>query len=108
MNENRFVTISADDLQRILSTPGLSGHNHTPLQNDGKHPMEFSKKLMLWASAYFALFGIASFVMWVLTGDWPREIALFFIGPIIGLASYMIKSAYENKAKILCSSQLKT
>jgi len=75
---------------------------HVVVQDPNKKPkMEFSKKLIVGASIYFALFGIASFVMWVLTGDWPREIAVFFVGPIIGLISYMIKSGYENKAKIL-------
>jgi len=69
-------------------------------ESNTKPKTEFSKKLIIGASIYFALFGIASFVMWVLTGDWPREIAIFFIGPIIGLVSYMIKSGYENRAKI--------
>ena len=62
--------------------------------------MEFSKKLIIGASIYFALFGIASYVIWILTGDWPREIAVFFIGPVVALISYMVKSGYENKAKI--------
>jgi len=62
--------------------------------------MQFSKKLILGASIFFALFGIASFVLWVVTGSWPQEIAEFFIWPIIGLVSYMLKSGYENKAKI--------
>ena len=67
--------------------------------------MEFSKKLIIWAFIYFALFGIVSVVLWVVLGDWPREIAAFFLGPVLCLISYMGKSAYENKAKIQNSKQ---
>jgi hypothetical protein len=62
--------------------------------------MEFSKKLILGASIFVGLFCIVSVLIWIFTGDWPREIAEFFIWPFIGIASYMIKSGYENKAKI--------
>jgi len=62
--------------------------------------MEFSKKLILWASVFYALMGIVCLALWVFIGDWPREIAIFFISPILGIASYMVKSGYENRAKI--------
>lgn len=62
--------------------------------------MEFSKKLIIGASIFYALMGIACLVLWVLLGEWPYEIAIFFVSPILGIASYMIKSGYENKAKI--------
>ena len=62
--------------------------------------MEFSKKLIIGASIYFALFGIVSVVLWILTGEWPREIAEFFVWPVLALISYMLKTAHENKAKI--------
>jgi len=65
-----------------------------------KPKMEFSKKLIIGASIYFALFGIVSVVLWILLGEWPWEIAAFFAGPVITLITYLVKSGYENKAKI--------
>lgn len=67
-----------------------------------RHPprMEFSKKLILGVVIFAGLFCLFSVVAWILTGDWPREIAEFFIWPIIGVASYNLKTAYENRPKI--------
>ena len=62
--------------------------------------MEFSKKLILGASIFFVLFGIVSVALWILIGEWPQEIAEFFMWPALGIISYMLKSAHENKAKI--------
>ena len=62
--------------------------------------MEFSKKLIIWALVFYALIGIACLVLWSVFGDWPHEIAIFFVSPIVGVVSYMVKSGYENKAKI--------
>lgn len=61
---------------------------------------EFSKKLILGALFFVGVFIIVSTVAWFMTGDWPREIAVFFISPFIGIASYMLKSACENREKI--------
>jgi len=68
-----------------------------------RHPprMEFSKKLILGALIFIGLAYIASVLSWFLIGDWPREIAEFFVWPFIaGIVSYMGKAAYENRAKI--------
>ena len=63
-------------------------------------PVEFSKKLLIGVLSFVGVFCIVSTAAWFLTGDWPREIAEFFIWPIIAVVSYMLKTAYENKAKI--------
>ena len=65
-----------------------------------KQKMEFSKKLIIWAFIFYAVIGVTCLALWVLLGDWPYEIALFFVSPIVGIVSYMFKSGYENKAKI--------
>jgi len=65
-----------------------------------KPKMEFSKKLIIGALFFIGLFCIASTVAWFLLGEWPQEIAEFFIWPILGIIGYMIKSAVENYAKI--------
>jgi hypothetical protein len=67
-----------------------------------QHPprMEFSKKLLIGVLFFSGLFCIISTVSWLTMGDWPKEIAEFFIWPFLGTISYMLKSAYENKAKI--------
>jgi len=62
--------------------------------------MEFSKKLTIGVAVFIGLFVAVSVTMWYFTGDWPKEIAEFFIWPILAYASYMAKSAYENKYKI--------
>ena len=65
-----------------------------------KPKMEFSKKLILGALIFVGLFCIASTFAWFYLDDWPREIAEFFIWPIIAIIGYLIKSAVENYAKI--------
>jgi len=65
-----------------------------------KKKVEFSKKLILGASIFVGLFCIVSVASWFIIGDWPREIAEFFIWPFIGIASYNAKTAFENRAKI--------
>ena len=62
--------------------------------------MEFSKKLILGVLIFAGVFCMISVTAWFLKGDWPREIAEFFIWPFLGTIGYMLKSAYENKAKI--------
>lgn len=62
--------------------------------------MEFAKKLIISVSVFYMLMGIGCFLAWHFLGDWPHEIAEFFLWPIIGIASYMLKSGYENGCKI--------
>jgi len=71
-------------------------------RKSSRHPprTEFSKKLLVGVLVFVGLFCIVSTVAWFLMDDWPREIAEFFIWPIIAVVSYMLKSAYENRAKI--------
>jgi len=77
-------------------------HNRKPI----KKKMEFSKKLMVGAFIFIGIAFIASWVSWVLIGDWPRDIAQFFVWPfIMGIVGYFCKSAYENKAKIQYSKE---
>jgi len=65
-----------------------------------KPKMDFSKKLIIAVSVFYACMGIFCLVAWYLLGDWPQEIAEFFLWPIIAVASYMLKSGYENKYRI--------
>jgi|GEM_PF-1290617 len=66
-----------------------------------KPKMEFSKKLILGASIFYVLMGIASFISWFVFGEWPYEVIEFFAWPTgAAIVSYMGKTAYENKAKI--------
>lgn len=92
--KNKMSMEIAEEVMRKLSTMNMQP------QNERKPKMEFSKKLIIGAFIFYGLIGIVSLVAWFLTGDWPREIAEFFILPIIGLVGYMIKSAIENRAKI--------
>jgi len=62
--------------------------------------MEFAKKLIIWVLIFCGLFCIISTAAWFLLGDWPREIAEFFMWPIMGVISYNLKSGYENGEKI--------
>jgi len=62
--------------------------------------MEFSKKLLIGILLFSGAFCILSIIFWYFIGDWPREIAVFFIAPFIAIASYYVKAGIENKAKI--------
>lgn len=63
--------------------------------------MEFSKKLILWASFFYGLMCIVAILSWFLIGEWPREVIEHFSWPFGAIiATYMCKSAYENKPKI--------
>jgi len=63
--------------------------------------IEFSKKLIIGASIFYALICTIALLSWFLIGDWPREIIEYFSWPFCAtLVSYMFKSAYENKGKI--------
>ncbi|MCL2215376.1 MAG: hypothetical protein FWB91_00015 [Defluviitaleaceae bacterium] len=86
--------MSANEVQRVIEE--VMARNYPP----PKQKMEFSKKVLLGALFFVGLFIIVSTVAWFLTGDWPREIATFFIAPFIGIASYNFKSGYENRPKI--------
>lgn len=61
---------------------------------------EFSKKLIMGTLVFVALVFVLCYITWLIRGDWPRDVIYFFIPPFIGIASYMLKSGYENKAKI--------
>jgi len=74
--------------------------NATERNPQQKASIEFSKRLLIGVLFFVGVFCIISTIAWFTTGDWPREIAEFFIWPIIAVVSYMLKSAYENKAKI--------
>ena len=78
----------------------ISQNRH--VKTNEKKAMEFSKKLILGTLMFISLVCIASMLSWFLIGEWPREVAEFFIWPfIVAITGYMGKSAYENKAKIL-------
>ena len=83
-----------NDVKKIVAE--IITRSHPP----PKPKMEFSKKLILGTLIYVGLFCAVSVAFWFIFDDWPREIAEFFIGPFIVIAVYMIKTAFENKAKI--------
>ena len=63
--------------------------------------MEFSKKLMIYASVMYGATWIVAVVSWFAFGETPRELISYttwLYGAAI--ATYSGKSAYENKPKI--------
>ena len=63
--------------------------------------MEFSKKLMVFASAAFALTWLAAMVSWFVLRDVPEGV-MQFVSVLYGatFVSYCGKSAYENRYRI--------
>ena len=70
-------------------------------ENPKSRKMEFSKKLMIFASGIYAATWIVAAVSWFYIGKIPHDLiqfATWLYGA--GLVSYCGKSAYENKYKI--------
>jgi len=68
--------------------------------------MEFSKKVLVFACAMYAITLIACIVSWFILREMPTELkgyATFLFGTLSG--AYYGKSAYENKAKITKTSK---
>ena len=86
MNDNDIKAIIAEVLKEM---------------NIPKQKMEFSKKLMIFASLIFAAtWGLAVYA-WIVGGEIPLkliEIVNWLYGAVF--VSYCCKSAYENKCKI--------
>ncbi|MCL2617086.1 MAG: hypothetical protein FWD96_05520 [Defluviitaleaceae bacterium] len=65
--------------------------------------LEFSKKLMVYASAMYSATWVVSAVSWFVLGDVPQELLTYSTWLYgAGLTVYSGKSAYENKPKIEC------
>ena len=91
----------AEAIKEALSNGGLSFIHHSPDKDRKHNKMEFSKKLIIWASIFYGAMCIVALVSWFIIGDWPQEIIVHFSWPYGATAtSYMFKSAYENKPKI--------
>jgi len=88
--------MSPQEIKRI--TEALEALEKQPKQHPPR--MEFSKKLLIGVLFFAGFFCIISTIAWLIKGDWPKEIVEFFIWPFLGTIGYMLKSAYENKAKI--------
>ena len=95
MNNNRLSSQTLDELKRAAK------RKYKPTK------MEFSKKLMILSVFFYGFLCIVSLVSWFISGEWPQEIVTNFTWPFTtALASYMGKSAYENKTKIQGGEQL--
>ena len=70
------------------------------MRDSQKTKLEFSKKLAIWASVFIGLFCVISVLLWILTGDWPREIAELFVRPLIaGIVGCMAIECVEKCCK---------
>ena len=71
------------------------------VQDKSQTRLEFSKKLMVFATAVYAATWVVAVVSWLLGGEVPEELMLYTTG-LYGsaFAVYGGKSAYENKPKI--------
>ena len=102
VNDAEIKKVVAEVIKEILPTGGLNFYRHIPIEEHKPKKIEFSKKLIIGASIFYGLMCIVALVSWFLIGDWPREIIVHFSWPYGATAvSYMCKSAYENKPKIL-------
>jgi len=71
------------------------------LESVAKPKMEFSKKQITGACAFYFVICIIALASWFIIGDWPEEIILRLVWPFgATIIGYMGKSAYENKYKI--------
>ena len=63
--------------------------------------LEFSKKLMVFATAMYTATWVLAVASWLTIGELPHELMLYTTGLYCSaFAVYGGKSAYENKPKI--------
>jgi len=90
-----LMQIDPKDLERAIEKVMYSNrHPH-------RRKMEFSKCIMLFISIICGATWIAATVAWFLWREFPTELVEYTQWFFVAAAAYMVKSGYENRAKIL-------
>ena len=95
MRKRKETDMDANEIKKAVTEAMAARQSRYPPR------MEFSKKFLIAAFIFIGIFCAISTVSWFLIGDWPKEIAEFFVWPlIVSVVGYFGKTAIENKAKI--------
>jgi len=89
-----LMQIDSKDLERAIEKVVQSKHHK-------RKKREFSKCIMLFLSIICGATWIAATVAWFLWREFPTELVEYTQWFFVAAAAYMVKSGYENRAKIM-------